>query len=123
MRRLPLRLAQLGEFLTPAGKGGQTQPLADQAVHGFLHEDFGQEVLAFDGILQLGGGVVAEPEQLLPCQRVLVVLDPLEQVGLVALLGRRQRPAPAGASCPRAVVQLGLGEHDGSKVRRAAGLG
>ena len=57
-----------------------------EPVHRFEHQHFGQHELALGGRLQLGGGLVAQPQQLVPSDRVLVALDPLEDVLLVVLL-------------------------------------
>jgi len=110
VRRL-LCLAQLGELLAPPRERWKPQPLHDEAVHGFLHHDFGQEVLARGGVGQLHGGVVAKAEQLLPGERVFVVLDPLEQVLVVALFGGGDGPRPPGPGGLGSGVELGGREH------------
>ena len=115
MGRRLLRLADLGVLLTPAFERGEPEPLPDDVVHGLLHDDFGEEVLAFGGILDLEGGVVAEPKQLVPRERVLVVLDPLEDVLLVVLFGGEHRPGPAGPGRFAASFELCGGEHQGLK--------
>ena len=96
MGRRPLRLAQLEELTPPAAVGPEREPLHDQPVHRLEHEHFGQQELAFGGGLELGGGLVAEAQQLVSADRVLVALDALEDVLLVVLLVRIRRAAGDG---------------------------
>lgn len=111
--RLPLGLAEPGEFLAPAAEAGKPEAFLDELVHRDLGEQLGQQVLPFRIVLQLGHRVVAEPEQLFAGERVLIVFDALEEVLLVPLAQRGQRPHLPGPFGPGPLLQFGLRQHEG----------
>ncbi len=120
VRRRALGLAQLDELPAPPAVGPERQPLHDQAVHRVQHEHFGEHELALGRGLQLGGRFVAEAQELVAADRVLVALDALEDVLVVVL--------PVGVRCPAPrlrLAQLRGGQHPtsapaerGVRVRR-----
>jgi hypothetical protein len=81
--------------LPPPAIGPERQPLHDEAIHRLEHQHFGQDELTFRGGLELGGRLVPQPKELVPADRVLVPLDPLQDVLLIMLLigvGRTAAP-------------------------------
>ena len=117
VRRRALRLAQLEELPSPLGVWPERQPLHDEPVHRLEHEHFGEEELAFGGGLQLRRRLIPEAQQLVPADRVLVTLDPLEDVLLIVLLVRVGRSPPLlGAANFRGA------QHDGSAILGESGI-
>ena len=106
-------LAELGELSAPRSEPGKPEPIRDQLVQEVLAQNFIEEVLPVRVILQLGHRLVPELKQLLTGDPVLEVLDPLEQVLVVALPEGWLRPAPPGPSGPGPLLQFRLREHDG----------
>ena len=84
--RSPLSRAEPNELLAPAPVWPKRQPLHDEAVDRFQHQHLGQHELPFRGRLQLGSGFIAQAQQFITPDRILVALDPLKDVLLVMLL-------------------------------------
>src|SRR5438874_5889576 len=102
MRRGALRGAQRAVLLAPAGERRQPQPPGDEAVDVLEQQHLGEEVLPRGVLLELAHRLVADLQQLLAGERVLVLLDPLQQELLVLLLERARWPARGpGARLPR----------------------
>ena len=104
--RRALCLAQLAELLPPAPIRPEREPLHDEPVHRLEHQHFGQHELAFARGLELGGGLVAQPHELLAADRVLEALDALEDVLVIVLLVGIGRAAP-----PLSATDLGGAQH------------
>src|SRR6266511_4120509 len=97
------RRAQRPVLLAPAREGGKPQPPRDDAVHVLEQQHLGEQVLPPPRCvrLELAHRLVADLEQLLARQGVLVTLDSLQQELLVLLLERARRPAHrAGGLAP-----------------------
>src|SRR5438046_2052269 len=86
MGRSPLRGARRAVLLTPPRERRQAQASRDDAVHVFEQQHLGEQVLSCRARLQLAHRLVADLEQLLAAQGVLVLLDPLQQELVVLLL-------------------------------------
>src|SRR5204863_148038 len=82
----PQRGEQLAVLLTPPRERQQAQASRDDAVHVFEQQHLGEQVLSCRARLQLAHRLVADLEQLLAAQGVLVLLDPLQQELVVLLL-------------------------------------
>src|SRR5207248_10315015 len=102
MLRCALRGSQRAVLLAPAGERRQPQPPGDDAVDVLEQQHLGEEVLPRGARLELAYRLVADLQQLLAGERVLVLLDALQQELLVLLLERARRPARGpGARLPR----------------------
>src|SRR5882762_4256045 len=91
-------------LLAPARERRQAQSPRDDAVHMLEQEHLGEEILILRARLQLAHGFVADLEQLSPRDRVLVLLDPLQDELLVLLFQRAR-----GTRRARRRVALGRG--------------
>ena len=99
--RRALGCAQGAMLLAPARKRRQPQAPDDDAVDVLEQQDFGEEVLPGGALLELPDGFVADLHELLARERILVLLDALEQEFLILLLERPRRPpCDAGAGVP-----------------------
>ena len=103
MCRRPLRFTQRAMLLTPARKRRQPQAAGDDAIDMLEQQHFRKQVLVLSARLQLAHRLVADLQELRPRDRVLVLLQPLENELLVLLLERSRRathgrhPRAAGA--------------------------
>jgi hypothetical protein len=89
-------------LLAPARERGQAQAPGDDAVDVLEQQHFGEEVLPRGALLELAYRLVADLQQFLSRERVLVFLDALQQELLILLLERARRPPRgAGALLPR----------------------
>src|SRR6266516_3534512 len=102
VRRGALRGAQGAVLLAPAGERRQPQPPGDDPVDMLEEEHLGEEVLACGAVFELAHRFVADLQQIFAGERVLVLLDALQQELLVFLLERARRPPRGpGALLPR----------------------
>src|SRR2546426_6304324 len=102
VRGSALRRAQRSMLLAPARERGQSQAPGDDAIDVLEQQHLGEEVLPCGALLELAYRLVADLQQVRSCERVLVLLDALQQELLVLLLERARRPPRGpGALLPR----------------------
>src|SRR6266571_3646700 len=102
VRRGALRGAQGAVLLAPAGERRQPQPPGDDPVDMLEQQHLGEEVLARGALFELAHRFIADLQQIFAGERVLVLLDALQQELLVFLLERARRPPRGpGALLPR----------------------
>ena len=82
--------------LQPLLIAGQTQPAEEEHVHGVAEHDLRERQLLLGTGPEFLDGLIRDLEQFVAGDRVLVVLDPLLDPGLVLLTGRRSRCSHVG---------------------------
>src|SRR6266568_7605808 len=106
--------SDLPVLLPPPWKRRQPQPPGDDPVHVLEQQHLGEQVLPGRVLLQLAHGLVPDLQQLLARERVLVLLDALQDELLVFLLERAGRAAGSGGRSGGGRAAGGEGRQHGS---------